>query len=131
VAIQHPYPCRTEVVIPPRYHASVVHRAVAWTGAALTLGYLLPWAIAATRHRPASAAVAVINLFLGWTLVGWVVALVLACSARPQPPVVVVHTPLPPTWYVPPALALAPYSQPTAPEPTLPLPDRSIPGVRR
>ena len=56
--------------------------AIAWTSAILTLGYMLPWAIAATRGKSNQAAVGVINLLLGWTLVGWVIALVMACQAH-------------------------------------------------
>lgn len=41
-----------------------------------TLGYLLPTTIAIIRRRTNTMAIFVLNLFLGWTLVGWVVALV-------------------------------------------------------
>lgn len=50
----------------------------AWVGAICTLGYLLPWALAASRGARNSAQVFWLNLLLGWTLVGWVVALVMA-----------------------------------------------------
>lgn len=50
----------------------------AWIGAICTLGYLLPWAVAASRGARNSAQVFWLNLLLGWTLVGWVVALVMA-----------------------------------------------------
>jgi hypothetical protein len=46
--------------------------------------YLLPWLIAAQRGHPNTASIAVINIFLGWTFVGWVVALAMACSALPD-----------------------------------------------
>jgi hypothetical protein len=49
--------------------------------AVLTLGYLLPTGIALGRGRTNTGAIFVLNLFLGWTLVGWVVALVWAVSA--------------------------------------------------
>lgn len=42
----------------------------------LTLFYLLPFAIAFGKKRANTAAIFALNLFLGWTLVGWVVALV-------------------------------------------------------
>lgn len=42
----------------------------------LTLLYLLPTGIAIIRKRSNTAAIFVLNLFLGWTLIGWVVALV-------------------------------------------------------
>jgi hypothetical protein len=56
--------------------------AVAWVLTVLTLGYLLPWAIAATRGKSNSVAVGLVNFLLGWTFVGWVVALVMACTAH-------------------------------------------------
>jgi hypothetical protein len=56
--------------------------AIAWVVTVLTLGYMLPWAIAATRGKSNSGAVALVNFFLGWTFVGWVVALVMACTAH-------------------------------------------------
>jgi hypothetical protein len=56
----------------------------AWILTVLTLGYLLPWAIAATRGKSNSVAVGVLNLLLGWTVIGWVIALVMACTAHRQ-----------------------------------------------
>ncbi|HSN06192.1 MAG TPA: superinfection immunity protein [Candidatus Angelobacter sp.] len=49
--------------------------------AILTGGYLLPWAIAAVRDVP-HWSVFWVNLLTGWTLVGWIVALVMALRAR-------------------------------------------------
>jgi prepilin-type processing-associated H-X9-DG protein len=46
--------------------------------AVLSLGYLAPWAVAAGRGRPDTARIAALNLFTGWTLIGWVAALDLA-----------------------------------------------------
>jgi hypothetical protein len=43
---------------------------------------MLPWAIAATRGRSNQAAIGLINLFLGWTFIGWIVAIVMACQAH-------------------------------------------------
>jgi xanthosine utilization system XapX-like protein len=40
--------------------------------------YMLPTIIAGIRHTPDLAAVAVINILLGWTAAGWIVALILA-----------------------------------------------------
>lgn len=47
-----------------------------------TLGYMLPWAIAATRGKSNSGAIGLLNLLLGWTLIGWIVALVMACASH-------------------------------------------------
>jgi 4-hydroxybenzoate polyprenyltransferase len=48
----------------------------AWLLAVLTAGYLVPWAIAVQREKSDVGAVFVINLLLGWTIIGWVWALV-------------------------------------------------------
>lgn len=50
--------------------------------AVLTVGYMLPWMIAALRGKSNHWAVMVLNLLLGWTLVGWVVALVMAVNSH-------------------------------------------------
>lgn len=91
---------QTQVLVRP-YRCSTAHLVIAWICAVGTLGYLLPWAIAATRNRTNVAAVALINLFLGWSLIGWVVALVMACGSD-QPLVVVQHTYGPPQPWQPP-----------------------------
>ena len=44
--------------------------------------YLLPWAIAASRGKANQWTVFTVNLLLGWTIVGWIVALVMACTAH-------------------------------------------------
>jgi hypothetical protein len=43
-----------------------------------TLGYLLPATVAYWRGKKNFLAIAVLNVFLGWTLIGWVIALVWA-----------------------------------------------------
>jgi len=55
---------------------------VAWLTAIVSLGYMLPWAVAATRQMPNHGAIALVNLLLGWTGIGWVIALVMACMQR-------------------------------------------------
>jgi Superinfection immunity protein len=48
--------------------------------------YLLPAFIAYRRHAPDPASVAVINVFLGWTFIGWVAALALSVRERRPTP---------------------------------------------
>jgi hypothetical protein len=43
-----------------------------------SLFYFLPFAIAFNKKRANSGAIFALNLFLGWSLIGWVVALVWA-----------------------------------------------------
>jgi hypothetical protein len=44
----------------------------------LSFFYFLPFAIAFRRRRANTGAIFALNLFLGWSLIGWVVALVWA-----------------------------------------------------
>lgn len=50
----------------------------------LLAGYFLPWIIAASRHHHQSAAIFMLTLLLGWTVLGWIVAMVWACTAVRQ-----------------------------------------------
>lgn len=47
--------------------------------------YFAPTMVAADRKVPNFWSIAAVNFFLGWTLVGWVVALALALRDRPKP----------------------------------------------
>lgn len=49
---------------------------IAWLIAVLTAGYMVPWAISVQRSKSDTGAVFLINLLLGWTIIGWVWALV-------------------------------------------------------
>ena len=59
-----------------------VQATVAWLVALLSFGYMLPWAIAATRGKVNSGAIFWLNLLLGWSVIGWVIALVMSLSAH-------------------------------------------------
>jgi Superinfection immunity protein len=48
--------------------------------------YLLPFSIASLRSHKNTGAIFVLNLLLGWTLLGWVAAMVWAVSAQPKAP---------------------------------------------
>jgi hypothetical protein len=45
--------------------------------------YFLPTIIANQRHLDSRAGIILLNLFLGWTFVGWIVALIWAIAAAP------------------------------------------------
>jgi hypothetical protein len=70
----------------------------AWIIAVITFLYMLPWAVAATRGKSNSVAIALLNLLLGWTFIGWVAALVMACMAH-QPQTSMVQMVNAPTYY--------------------------------
>jgi hypothetical protein len=81
---------------------NVWHVLIAWAFAVFTFAYFLPWAVAATRHKSNTLAIALVNLLLGWTVVGWVVALVMACGSH-QMAAVAPQGYYPPPGYLPPA----------------------------
>lgn len=41
--------------------------------------YFIPTSIALSTHRRNTLSIFLLNLFLGWTFVGWVISLVWAC----------------------------------------------------
>jgi hypothetical protein len=46
----------------------------------ISVGYFIPTTVAIIRKRSNTTAIFVLNLFLGWTIIGWVVALVWAVA---------------------------------------------------
>jgi hypothetical protein len=48
--------------------------------------FFLPTLIAKFHHHPNTSAIFLVNLFFGWTFVGWVISLIWACT-RPAAPV--------------------------------------------
>jgi hypothetical protein len=44
--------------------------------------YLLPTIVAVCRGHPSLGSIIVVNLFLGWSLLGWVLPLAWACGDR-------------------------------------------------
>ncbi len=45
--------------------------------------YLVPTGLAAYRDHPEKTGIFLVNLLLGWTIIGWIAALVWACSGTP------------------------------------------------
>jgi hypothetical protein len=50
----------------------------------LPLLYILPAFIAAKRHHPQIAAIAALNILLGWSMLGWIAAFVWSLTAVPN-----------------------------------------------
>ena len=46
--------------------------------------YMLPTIVAISAHRTNAGAIATLNVLLGWTFIGWVVALVWAMTKGKQ-----------------------------------------------
>ncbi len=57
----------------------------------LTALYFTPLIVALVRSHHNALSIGVINFFLGWTFVGWVVALAMACGATQKSPVTIVQ----------------------------------------
>jgi predicted membrane channel-forming protein YqfA (hemolysin III family) len=55
----------------------------------LLAAYFIPTLIAAMRGHPQVIAIAVLSIALGWTLLGWIVALVWSVTAKSRPVVIV------------------------------------------
>ncbi|MBN9589874.1 MAG: hypothetical protein BGN85_06205 [Alphaproteobacteria bacterium 64-11] len=53
--------------------------------------YWLPTIVAIARQTNSALGVAVLNFFLGWTVIGWIVALMWALAASSGPHVVVIE----------------------------------------
>ena len=51
--------------------------------AVLFVMYWLPTIIAVLRRTPSALGVAAVNFLLGWTIIGWFVALIMALAAVP------------------------------------------------
>ena len=51
----------------------------------IAAAYFAPTIVAVVRHHHQTGSIVVINLLLGWTFVGWVVALAMACGAVRAP----------------------------------------------
>lgn len=58
--------------------ARPVSAVLAVVVAVVTLGYMLPWMVAALRGKSNHWGVFWLNLLLGWTILGFVAALVMA-----------------------------------------------------
>jgi hypothetical protein len=77
-------------VVNPMKRASFAGQCYYALLALFTLFYLLPYAVAGYRGHPSKGTIAVLNLFAGWTFIGWIAALVWACTT-PRPIVVVIQ----------------------------------------
>lgn len=52
----------------------------------ILFAYFVPTVVAFVRGVPNKGSVLVVNLFLGWTVVGWIVSLAMAArSGEPRP----------------------------------------------
>lgn len=65
----------------PIDHADIVYPAVAIVLLIVAAAvYFFPWLLAVLRGHNNKLAIFAVNLLLGWTFIGWVFALVWACT---------------------------------------------------
>jgi Superinfection immunity protein/Short C-terminal domain len=75
------------------YHSWWPVSIVGWFIAfVLLFPYFLPTIIAILRRKANTGGIFVLNLLLGWTLIGWIGALVWSLSADAQPTIIVHNT---------------------------------------
>lgn len=63
----------------------------------LLFPYFLPTIVAVLRRKASSLGIFLLNLFLGWTFIGWVGALIWALSADRRETIIVNNNPPPPS----------------------------------
>ena len=64
----------------------VAEKSVVIMAAAGVTFYFLPTIEASLRKHPSLSSIVLINVFLGWSLIGWVVAIAWACAGSSKPP---------------------------------------------
>ena len=99
----------------------------------ITFLYFTPTIVAIARKAPDTGSVVVLNLFFGWTFVGWVISLAMAARTRSETSFHVnVQTGLAPGYAPAPALyggrhgavPVPPYGEPALRPPAPPAPPR-------
>ena len=53
--------------------------------------YWLPTLIALVRQTPSALGVAMLNFFFGWTVIGWIMAMVWALASHSSPHIIVIE----------------------------------------
>lgn len=71
----------SQINIEPVDRSWTLTKVVALIVAILSAGYMAPWAIAAIRDVR-HWSVFWVNLLLGWTVIGWIIALIMSLRAQ-------------------------------------------------
>jgi Na+/H+-dicarboxylate symporter len=50
---------------------------------AIAVLYFIPYGLAKSRKHSSTTGIGLLNLFLGWSVIGWLVALIWAASGQP------------------------------------------------
>lgn len=93
-------------VLPYFVNMDEVWSAVGFGGGSILLlavivgGYFLPSIIAVKRKHQSTPAVVALNILLGWTLIGWLIAFIWSLTGvQPKPAPAPMQPPLPPQQY--------------------------------
>ena len=60
----------------------------------LLILYFLPTLVAMMRQHHNAGSIFVLNLFLGWTVLAWIISLAMACSQVRRPDLAISGTPV-------------------------------------
>ena len=61
------------------------HGSMLWLTPGILAAYFLPSVLAAVRHHHNTGAILLLNVLAGWTIIGWIIALVWAATTvQPQ-----------------------------------------------
>lgn len=62
--------------------ANIIAYVIVWGFliAGVSLFYFMPSFIAKLRKHPNFSGILIVNLLIGWTGIGWIIALVMACT---------------------------------------------------
>ena len=71
----------SQINIEPADRSWTLTKVIALIVAVLSAGYMAPWAIAAIRDVR-HWSVFWVNLLLGWTVIGWIIALIMSLRAQ-------------------------------------------------
>ena len=71
----------SQINIEPADRSWTLTKVIALIVAILSAGYMAPWAIAAIRDVR-HWSVFWVNLLLGWTVIGWIIALIMSLRAQ-------------------------------------------------
>jgi Superinfection immunity protein/Short C-terminal domain len=77
------------------YGPGIFGHLIGGAGLMLLCLYFLPSIVALARRKSNTGSIIVLNFFLGWTFIGWIVSLIWALSADPRPQQVIIHNNMP------------------------------------
>ena len=65
----------------------IVHLVLAVVAVVVAIAYFVPTIVAVVRKHHWIPRIFVVNALLGWTVIGWIIALIWACAAEERQPI--------------------------------------------